>query len=94
MRIFAAVIVSLAVIASLAQAQERISMPARTSPPSREDVQKVAPALHRYTQERLLGDVWKRPGLNTRDRSIVTLAALIAHSPDHRDAFLFESRAR
>jgi len=43
-----------------------------------ETIQSVAPALDRYTQEGLLGDVWKRPGLNMRDRSIVTLAALIA----------------
>jgi 4-carboxymuconolactone decarboxylase len=34
--------------------------------------------LAAYTQDRLLGDVWKRPGLAPRDRSIVTLAALIA----------------
>ncbi|MFL6834091.1 MAG: carboxymuconolactone decarboxylase family protein [Xanthobacteraceae bacterium] len=40
----------------------------------------VAPALEKYTQERLLGDVWKRPGLSVRDRSIVTLAALIARN--------------
>ena len=39
-------------------------MPTQSSMPSREDVQTVAPALDRYTQERLLGDVWKRPGLN------------------------------
>ena len=45
---------------------------------SPEDVRSVAPALDKYTQDRLLGDVWKRPGLNPRDRSIVTLAALIA----------------
>src|SRR5256885_9868870 len=45
---------------------------------SREDVRSVAPALNKYTQDRLLGDVWKRPGLNPRDRSIVTFAALIA----------------
>jgi 4-carboxymuconolactone decarboxylase len=43
-----------------------------------EDVRKVAPALEAYTQNRLLGDVWKRPGLAPRDRSIITLAALIA----------------
>lgn len=43
-----------------------------------EDVAKVAPALEVYTKKRLLGDVWKRPGLAPRDRSIVTLAALIA----------------
>ena len=42
------------------------------------DIRTVAPALEKYTQERLLGDVWKRPGLSPRDRSIVTLAALIA----------------
>ena len=43
-----------------------------------EDVAKVAPALEVYTKKRLLGGVWKRPGLAPRDRSIVTLAALIA----------------
>ena len=42
------------------------------------DVRMVAPALERYTQGTLLGDLWKRPGLASRDRSIVTLAALIA----------------
>jgi alkylhydroperoxidase/carboxymuconolactone decarboxylase family protein YurZ len=49
---------------------------------SPDDVRKVAPALEAYTQERLYGDVWKRPGLTPRDRSIVTVAALIAR--DHR----------
>jgi 4-carboxymuconolactone decarboxylase len=38
----------------------------------------VSPALERYTTEVLLGDVWKRPQLSARDRSIVTLAVLIA----------------
>lgn len=47
---------------------------------SRADIRAVAPALDKYTQERLLGEVWKRPGLNARDRSIVTLAALIARN--------------
>ncbi len=28
-----------------------------------EDVRQVAPQLAAYTQDRLLGDVWKRPGL-------------------------------
>jgi len=42
------------------------------------DVRMVAPALERYTQGTLLRDLWKRPGLAPRDRSIVTLAALIA----------------
>ena len=41
------------------------------------DVRMVAPALEKYTQATLLGDLWKRPGLTPRDRSIVTLAVLI-----------------
>jgi 4-carboxymuconolactone decarboxylase len=45
-----------------------------------EDIHAVSPALDKYTQDRLLGDLWKRPGLSTRDRSIVTLAALIARN--------------
>src|SRR6184192_3524575 len=48
--------------------------------PSRKDIQMVSPALDKYTQNRLLGEVWKRPGLALRDRSIVTLAALIARN--------------
>ena len=43
-------------------------------------MQKAAPALGKYTDESLLGDVWKRPGLSARDRSIVTLAALVARN--------------
>lgn len=38
----------------------------------------VAPALERYHQEVVLGDLWKRPGLSARDRSIVTVAVLVA----------------
>jgi len=45
-----------------------------------EDVRAVSPALARYTQDRLFGDLWKRPDLSPRDRSIVTIAALIARN--------------
>ena len=45
-----------------------------------QDVASVAPALEKYTRERLLGEVWKRPGLSPRDRSIVTLAVLVARN--------------
>lgn len=43
-----------------------------------EDIRAVAPALEKYAQKVILGDLWKRPGLSTRDRSIVTVAALVA----------------
>jgi 4-carboxymuconolactone decarboxylase len=45
-----------------------------------EDVRAVAPALEKYSKDTLLGDLWKRPGLAPRDRSIVTLSALIARN--------------
>ena len=47
---------------------------------SMNDARMVAPALEKYTQERVLGELWKRPGLSPRDRSIVTLAVLITRN--------------
>jgi 4-carboxymuconolactone decarboxylase len=46
----------------------------------KEDLLMVAPALQKYRQEIVLGDLWKRTALSPRDRSIVTLAALIARN--------------
>jgi len=51
------------------------------------DMHMVAPALEKYLRDRLLGEVWKRPGLCARDRSIVTLAALIARNQTIEMAF-------
>jgi 4-carboxymuconolactone decarboxylase len=45
---------------------------------SADDVRAVAPALADYDQTRLKGDVWKRPGLSPRDRSLVTLAVMVS----------------
>lgn len=38
----------------------------------------VAPGLADYTDGVLFGDVWKRPGLSPRDRSLITVATLVA----------------
>jgi 4-carboxymuconolactone decarboxylase len=38
----------------------------------------IAPKLAELTDEVLFGDVWKRPGLSPRDRSMITVAALTA----------------
>jgi 4-carboxymuconolactone decarboxylase len=43
-----------------------------------DDVRAVSPALEHYTKEALLKGLWKRPELSPRDRSVVTVAALIA----------------
>jgi 4-carboxymuconolactone decarboxylase len=63
-----------------ARTEETAAMTAQEPMPTHEDVRKVAPALGAYAQSRLLDDVWKRPGLAPRDRSIVVLAALIARN--------------
>ena len=38
----------------------------------------IAPALGDYTDRVLFGDVWKRPGLSPRDRSLVTATSLVS----------------
>ncbi|MEO7144439.1 MAG: carboxymuconolactone decarboxylase family protein [Bryobacteraceae bacterium] len=48
--------------------------------PTPEDIQAVSPALEQYSRSRLFGDLWRRPDLSPRDRSIVTLVALIARN--------------
>ena len=48
--------------------------------PTIDDVRAVSPALAKYAENRLLGDLWKRPDSFSRDRSIVTLSALIARN--------------
>ncbi len=43
----------------------------------------IAPKLAQLTDSVLFGDVWARPGLSRRDRSLVTVSALIAmNRPD------------
>ena len=40
------------------------------------------PKLIELTNDFLLGEIWERPGLSKRDRSLITIAALItAHRP-------------
>jgi 4-carboxymuconolactone decarboxylase len=45
---------------------------------ARKSIGDIAPALAAYTDEVLFGDVWERPGLSPRDRSLVTVASLVA----------------
>lgn len=46
--------------------------------PAQKAFGSIAPALADYTDKVLFGDVWKRPGLSPRDRSLITVASLIA----------------
>lgn len=46
-------------------------------------VADIVPKLAELTEKVVMGDVWKRPGMAPRDRSLITCAALIALG--HRD---------
>lgn len=74
MKLFAVTLAALSLAAS-AHAEEQKPPAQRVAPPI---VHETAPALGAYTDEVLFGDVWKRAELAPRDRSLVTIAALIA----------------
>lgn len=60
-------------------AQQPSSNPEQgTARPSGELQQRLAPGLASLTDEVLYGDVWTRPELSPRDRSLVTISVLIA----------------
>lgn len=48
------------------------------TPASQGPYADIAPALDDFTRRVLYGEVWERPGLSKRDRSLITVAALIA----------------
>src|SRR3954447_12625867 len=81
MKRLAAALAALSLVASAsAQANPTEALPRPNPMLTLDDVRTVAPALAKYAQGTLLGDLWKRPGLAARDRSLVTLAALIARN--------------
>ncbi|MBX3525445.1 MAG: carboxymuconolactone decarboxylase family protein [Rhodoblastus sp.] len=45
---------------------------------ARKNFGDVVPALADYTDKVLFGDLWERPNLSPRDRSLVTIACLIS----------------
>ena len=45
---------------------------------SRSIMAEILPKLAEITSDVLFGDVWERPGLSKRDRSLITISALIA----------------
>jgi 4-carboxymuconolactone decarboxylase len=53
----------------------------------------IAPKLAELTDNVLFGDVWARPGLSQRDRSLVTVSALIAmNRPDQLRSHIARAR--
>jgi 4-carboxymuconolactone decarboxylase len=59
-----------------------MTLPAAVST-SRNEVRTVAPRLIELTETLVYPDIWERPGLSKRDRSLITVAALMAmYRPD------------
>jgi 4-carboxymuconolactone decarboxylase len=57
--------------------------------PLRNAIGGIAPKLVDLTEDVLFGDVWERPQLSKRDRSIITCAALIATGKTEQMEFHF-----
>ncbi len=51
---------------------------ARERSAAQQAIGDFAPKLAQLTDEVLFGDVWERPGLSKRDRSLITVATLVA----------------
>ena len=81
MKLLASTLVSLALINPvLAQGSTPMSTSVEgTSALSMAEIQSVSPALGRYAKEDVAG-LWQRPQLSQRDRSLVTVAILIARN--------------
>jgi 4-carboxymuconolactone decarboxylase len=64
------------------------------SRPSQRAIGDFSPKLAELTDNVLYGDVWERPQLSKRDRSLVTVAALIAmNRPDQLRSHIARARA-
>jgi 4-carboxymuconolactone decarboxylase len=53
-------------------------MPKPPTSEARDKIRGHFPKLIELTEKVVFGDVWERPGLSKRDRSLVTLTALVA----------------
>jgi 4-carboxymuconolactone decarboxylase len=70
-------------------AQASVAQPSR----AQQAMGDIAPKLAQLTDSVLFGDVWARPGLSRRDRSLVTVSALIAmNRPDQLRSHLALAR--
>src|SRR5213080_1831060 len=80
MKLMVLMIVALS-LSSTTWAQGQHTQTGRKSEPMQtmNDITMVAPALEKYAQGPL-AELWKRPGLTPRDRSVVTISALIARN--------------
>jgi 4-carboxymuconolactone decarboxylase len=43
-----------------------------------DDIEALAPDFAKLTKDFLFGDIWERPGLSQRDKSLITVTCLVA----------------
>lgn len=88
----AGVLAACLALPAFAQAQEAGGA---AKPPSRAQqlMGDIAPKMADLTDKVLYGDIWERPQLSRRDRSLVTVSALVAmHRPDQLKSHLLLAR--
>ena len=53
-------------------------MPAAPTSPAREAIRGTVPKLAEISDTIIYGEIWERPGLSKRDRSLIVVSTLIA----------------
>ena len=88
-----AVLVGMSSSAQTQQTKEAPAMAKTGQTRAQQLMGDIAPKLAELTDSVLFGDVWERPGLAKRDRSLVTISALIAmNRPDQLRSHLALAR--
>ena len=64
-----------------------------TPSPARDAVRATVPKMIALSEDVIYGDIWERPNMSKRDRSLFVIAALVAtYRPDDRWAFTLAAR--
>lgn len=66
-----------------------MSTPEKPASAAQKTLGDFAPKLVELTDDVLFGDVWERPQLSKRDRSLITCAALVATGKTEQMSFHF-----
>ena len=79
MKLATTTLLTLALVGIIATPTQAASNSAPDAP-TLEEMEAVSPALAAYTQTLLQDEVWEREALSARDRSLATLAAIVANN--------------
>src|SRR5215471_4025050 len=71
------------------QRRSAMATPEKSPSAAQKTLGDIAPKLGQLTDDVLFGDVWERPQLGKRDRSLITCAALVAMGKTEQMTFHF-----